>query len=282
MMKENRFFSLNPHGFHRNYYVDWGTKGYTKTVFCVHGLTQNGRIFDYLAKSLADENFRVICPDIVGRGKSDWLSTGQDYNLRQYMSDITVLMAKTGVKQLHWIGTSMGGILGILLASMPRSPITRLIINDVSPIIRPRQLRKLKKVIGVYKSFPGLKQGELYLRGVYRSTDRLSAEQWRHIVKHSFIKDEDGYYRLTYDPGILDFAKKFYFFGLNLWREWKRINCPVLILRGKKSEILPKKIANAMLKSSLKADLVEFDGIGHAPSLTSKEQIKIIIDWLAV
>ena len=154
--------SIGRHGYHRIAYRDWGAPS-APTVFCVHGLTRNSRDFDPLARVLA-ENHRVVCPDLVGRGRSDWLADPTDYHLLQYNLDLTVLAARVGAENFDWIGTSLGGLMGIALAGIPNSPIRRLVVNDVAPEIPVGALQRLAHYVGESPTFPDIAGLETHLR----------------------------------------------------------------------------------------------------------------------
>ncbi len=281
-LRKNSVISISGKGFHRIAYRDWGRVKSPETVFCLHGLTRNAYDFDNLAKVLS-VNRRVICPDIVGRGNSDWLPSHEDYNLPQYNLDIAVLAAKTarnsnGVFDL--IGTSLGGLMGIILASMQNSPVKRLVINDIAPEVPYSALKRLSQYLGEDPFFDNLVQAEAYLREKYAPFSPMSDKNWRRMTKHSTRKSGDGF-RLAYDPAISENYRRYWLLMyFSLWNYWDKINCPVLILRGKESDFLTEPLLSRMTDALPHADVVEFDGVGHTPSLNSAEQINSIVNWL--
>jgi pimeloyl-ACP methyl ester carboxylesterase len=249
-------------------------------VICVHGLTRTGRDFDDLARALASD-FRVVCPDIVGRGLSDWLASKEDYGYPQYMADMNALIARVTEtsRTVYWVGTSMGGILGMLLASKPQSPIVKLIVNDVGTILPKAALERIGIYVGHTPKFPTLEALEGYVRLVSAPFGPLTDEQWRHITRHAARQLEDGSWTTAYDPAIgLPFQAPQK--DIDLSQYWDAIHCPTLLLRGARSDLLLKANALAMTQRGPRARLVEFDGIGHAPMLMAEDQIAVVRQFL--
>jgi pimeloyl-ACP methyl ester carboxylesterase len=276
-MREHDFLGLGPHGFHRVHYYEWGDPENERVVICVHGLTRTGRDFDHLAEDLS-EDFRVICPDIPGRGKSAWLSDKQDYSYPQYCTDMAALVARTGAPSVDWVGTSMGGIIGILLAAQPRAPIGRLVINDVGPFIPKTALERLKLYVGTAPTFGSLEEGETYLRFISAPFGPLTDAQWRHLAVHSLM-EQDGKWSVRYDPAIAH-AFQGEIEDVEFWAHWDSIQCPVLLIRGAESDLLSTETAEEMTRRGPETELVEFVGIGHAPMLMEQEQIGVIREFL--
>src|SRR6516164_3807630 len=162
-MHEKQFYSLGPGGFHRIAYTEWGQASAQPPVICVHGLTRNGRDFDYLARTLEGDGRQVFCPDIVGRGKSDWLANPAYYNYPQYLTDMTALIARTGTESVDWVGTSMGGLIGMLLATQANTPVRRLVINDVGPFLPLIALKRIGAYVGQSPVFNDLEGVEKYM-----------------------------------------------------------------------------------------------------------------------
>jgi len=284
-MREESVLGLSAAGFHRMVYSEWGSSKAARTVVCVHGLTRNGRDFDPLAEALAGElqagDFRVVCPDIVGRGRSDWLSNGDLYGYPQYQADMAVLIARLGVETVDWIGTSMGGLIGMFLAAQPKSPIRRLIMNDVGPFIPKGALERLAGYVGADLRFASLVQLESYLRTTYESFGTLSDAQWRHLATHSARKLDDGTYALAYDPAIGRPFQEQPIDDVDLWPIWSLVKCPVLVLRGERSDLLTAEAANRMVaETGGQVRLVEIAGAGHAPALMDAAQIDIVRSFL--
>jgi len=274
--------SINRRRNHRVAYSDWGTKDADDVTFCVHGLTRNRHDFDVLASNLSSSgtNHRVVCPDLVGRGDSDWLRDPSDYNLLQYNLDFTVLAARTGAKKYNYIGTSLGGLMGISLAGLKDSPIKRLIVNDVAPEVPYSAVTRLTKYIGEDPRFDDLAGVEAYLRDTLAPFKPMTDADWKRMAFHS-SRETDGGYRLCFDPQIVEnFRRYWMFMHATLWQFWDRIQCPVLILRGVESDFLSSTLAEKMLRRQPNAELIEFEGVGHVPSLNSSEQVTAVIEWL--
>lgn len=271
--------SIGRHGFHNIAYLDWGDPAAAEIVFCVHGLSRNSHDFDPLARVLAARR-RVICPDLAGRGRSDWLEDPSDYHLLQYNLDLTVLAARIGAESFDWIGTSLGGLMGIALAGIPNSPIRRLVINDVAPEIPAQALRRLALYLGEDRLFPDLEALESHLRESLAPFGPMTDADWRRMAETSSTSTKQGY-RLAYDPGIAqNFRRYWLLIHANLWRYWDHIRCPVLILRGTASDFLPPFLLERMLRRLPHAEVIEFEGVGHTPTLNAPVQIDPIDEWL--
>ena len=278
-MQSRTYRALGPHGFHRVHYTEWGDPDNPKVLVCVHGLTRTGRDFDFLAAALEQE-YRVICPDVVGRGESDWLPDKSDYTNLLYVSDIATLLARLDAERVDWIGTSMGGLIGIALASFPGSPIHKLVINDVGPRIPAAGLQRIATYVAQVITFSSIEKMEKAMRLVAPAFGNLSDEQWRHMTIHSAQQLEDGRYTFAYDPGIAENFKNLDMKDIDLWSLWDAIRCPTLVLRGAYSDVLDHADAVAMTERGPKAKLFEFPGMGHAPALMADEQIAVVRDWL--
>ncbi|SMH60004.1 alpha/beta fold hydrolase [Azospirillum agricola] len=282
-MSERSFLGLSAAGFHRVAYTQWGRDDAARTVVCVHGLTRNGRDFDHLALALADRR-RVACPDVVGRGRSGWLPVPSLYGYPQYCADMAGLIARLGVEEVDWVGTSMGGLIGMTLAAQPNSPIRRLVINDVGPFIAKAGLQRIADYVGKDPVFEDLPAVESYLRFVLMGFGRLSDACWRHMAEHSARRRPDGRYGLAYDPGIAEAFKNQPMNDVDLWALWDRIQCPVLVLRGADSDLLTAGTAEEMTRRGPGAGpgvrVVEFAHTGHAPALMSEDQIAVVRDFL--
>lgn len=271
---------LGPDGFHRMAYVAWGDGEAAHNVICVHGLTRNGRDFDALAASLSASR-RVVCPDVVGRGQSDWLRDPDQYQTVQYAADMSALIARMDVGWVDWVGTSMGGLIGMALAAQPGSPIRKLVLNDVGPFIPKAALEAIVLYCGKAPVFEDRAAVEAYLRWIHASFGPLTDAQWQHLAAHA-AQETDAGFELTYDPRIAEpFAAVQPMTDIDLWALWDEIRCPVLVLRGESSTLLSVETAAEMAARGPKATVVEIPGCGHAPALMDPEQIKIVDDWLA-
>lgn len=268
-----------PHGLHRMAYTEWGDPANPRVLVCVHGLTRNGRDFDDLARALASE-YRVVCPDVVGRGRSGWLAVKDDYQLPLYAADMVTLIARLDVPEVHWVGTSMGGLIGMLLASMPGNPIRRLVLNDVGPVIIAEAVRRIGEYVGMAPVFPDVEAAEAYIRAVSVPFGNLPDAQWRHLTETS-IHQVDGGWAMRYDPGLGDsFRKAPLQTDVDLWPLYESISCPTLVLRGAQSDLLARETAEAMALRGPKARVVEVPDVGHAPTLMDQGQIAPIRDFL--
>jgi pimeloyl-ACP methyl ester carboxylesterase len=269
---------LGLHGFHRVAYVEWAGPPGAPTLLCAHGLTRNGRDFDTLAQALS-RRFRVVCPDIVGRGKSEWLSHAEDYGYPLYLSDMAALIARLDVGEVDWVGTSMGGLIGMMLAAQPGTPIRRLVVNDIGPLIAKEGLERIASYVGEDPSFADLAALEAYQRRVASSFGALSDAQWRHLAEFGARRKPDGTLGRAYDPGIAA-AFKTVTGDIDLWPVWDAVTCPTLVLRGAQSDLLRPADAAAMTQRGPKARLVEIAGVGHAPALMDPSQIATVEDFL--
>lgn len=276
---ELNFQSLSPHGFHRVVYRQWGHSGNPRVIVCVHGLTRNGRDFDTLASALADR-FRILCPDIPGRGGSEWLRDPSDYALPTYLATLTAMLAHAHAERVSWVGTSMGGLLGIVLAAQPGTPVARLVVNDVGPLIEPAALARIAAYVGLDPVFDSFAALEAHIREVSAPFGALSDSQWSELARTTARQQPDGHWRLNYDPGIGVPFRVASSQPSDLWPLWDAIACPTLLLRGAESDLLSPATAAAMRTRGPKPELVEFTGVGHAPMLLTPEQIAPVAAFL--
>ncbi len=277
-MQENHVQCLSPAGFHNMHYTEWGAHDNPRIVICVHGLSRNCRDFDALAQTL-ENDFRVICPDIVGRGKSDWLSNKAGYVNAQYAADIVTLIARLaadGPREIFWVGTSMGGIIGMMLAALPNTPIRRLVLNDVGGVVPRAALARIVAYLGKDPRLASFKELELCVRTIAASFGPLTDAQWEHLTRHNSTHHADGQWGFNYDPGIAAPFHGVELTDVSLWQHYDPIACPTLLLRGADSDLLLKDTALAMTQRGPRARLVEFTGVGHAPMLMSADQIAAV------
>lgn len=312
---QGSFLSLSAGGFHRLAYLDWGNPAANQVVVCVHGLSRNSRDFDYLARDLA-RDCRVICPDVVGRGDSDWLADKSDYSFSTYLTDAAALIARitapaapiglgtlrgpfragrepaANAGQIDWVGTSMGGLIGMLLAAKSGSPIRRLVLNDVGPFISWGSLYRLKGYVAGGGSFASVAEVEAYLREACAAFGPLADEHWRHLAETSAAASkENGRFHLRYDPAIggrmrvgspdpeFPIGPNF-LAGIDLWTTWAEIRCPTLVLRGAESDVLSRETMLQMQGLRPGVEVLELPGIGHAPALMSDNQIAAVREFL--
>lgn len=257
----------------------FGSPKASRTVICVHGLTRNGRDFDALAMALASD-IRVICPDVVGRGRSAWLDDPEAYVVPTYAGHMLQLIQHLGASSVGWIGTSMGGLIGMAVAAMETSPIDRLVLNDVGPFIPKESLQRIGAYLGLDLVFDDLAGLEGHLREIHAPFGPLTDDQWTHLARFSARTRDDGKVVLAYDPKIAAPFKGTPPEDVDLWSVWDDICCPTLLLRGAESDLLLKETAVDMTKSGPKPELVEFGGVGHAPALMDNDQIDIVKAWL--
>lgn len=263
-----------PHGLHRMAYAEWGDPVNPKVLVCVHGLTRNGRDFDFLAAAMASE-YRVVCPDVAGRGLSPWLSHAEDYALPVYIADMVTLIARVGVDQVHWVGTSMGGLIGMGLASLADSPITKMVLNDVGPAVTRASMERIGEYLGKAPTFDSIGQAEQFIRFVSAPFGRLTDAQWRHLTLHSLRELPGGRLAMAYDPAIAVPFRTLLEAGqdIQLWPVYDAVTCPTLLMRGAESDLLTHETALEMTRRGPRAKLVEIAGVGHAPMMFDEEQI---------
>ncbi|MRG73361.1 alpha/beta fold hydrolase [Alphaproteobacteria bacterium HT1-32] len=272
-------YGIGPGGFHRQAYQDWQGPDRHPLTVCVHGLTRNSRDFDCLAAELSKQR-HVVCPDIVGRGESDWMRLSSTYSYPNYVSDMAMLINRLGVDEVDWVGTSMGGLIGMMMAASNRSPVRRLVLNDVGPMIPKQALSRILDYLGQEFEFSSLDHIEAHLRLVHAPFGQLTDQQWRQMAEHSARQDDDGNWRLHYDPAIAEPLLAAPLQDVDLWAVWDQIKCPVLVIRGGDSDLLLPETAEEMTRRGPKADLITIADVGHAPALMDAEQINLIRDWL--
>lgn len=276
---QNQLLCLSKTGFHALHYRCFGPEE-AHPVICVHGLGRNARDFDFLAGLLAAHGRQVVCPDIVGRGQSDWLRDPMDYGYPQYLSDMNALIARLNCQSVDWVGTSMGGLIGMMLSALPGTPIRRLVINDVGAFIPKAALQRILGYFSADPIFSSYEAAEAYHREIYRSFGDLTAAQWRHLVETS-LRQEGANWRLHYDPRIAEPMRAQEVTDIDLWAVWQAIACPVLLLRGAESDLLLKETAEEMTRHGPQTELMELSRCGHAPPLLDPVQAEPVVRWLA-
>ncbi|WP_027793429.1 alpha/beta fold hydrolase [Paraburkholderia acidipaludis] len=269
---------LSPSGLHRIAYTEWGEPANPCVLVCVHGLTRSGRDFDRLAIALSD-TYRVVCPDVVGRGLSSWLVDPRGYGVAQYVADMVTLIARTGVKTVDWFGTSMGGLIGMALAGLPDTPIGRMLLNDVGPHIEPEALARIGEYVGRDERFPSLQAGIDRAALLAASFGPLTAEEWREI-NTPLLHEADGEWRFRYDPRIAEPIKSVTPEQTGqgeqfLWRSLAAFKGPVRVVRGAQSDLLSRETVAKMVEVGHSVSSVEIAGVGHAPAFLSADQIEV-------
>lgn len=272
---------LGSHGFHTMAYRQWGKPG--RDLVCVHGLTRNSHDFDRFAAVL-QQDYRVTCPDVVGRGRSDWLVDKASYGYPQYTADMAALIARLGVRELDWVGTSMGGIIGMMLAAQPNTPLRKLVLNDIGPAVPRALVLRILDYLGQEPAFATLEQAKRYLQELYAGFGPLSEAQWLEVAVNSTYQKRDGSYGLAYDPGIADpwrAVPREEHQDIDLWGVWDKVRCPVLVLRGAVSDAITWQTAERMqTRGPAEVTVIEVPETGHAPPLMDPEQIERVRRWL--
>ena len=280
---------------HRMAYWQWGDPQASHTVVCVHGLSRQGRDFDVLAQALVDRSktpLRVVCPDVVGRGKSDFLTDPQGYQLPTYVADMLQLVAQLKPTTLDWVGTSMGGLIGMLLCAYAPSvgaSVRRLVLNDVGPVIQWQALQRIGQYLGKSGQFATVQEAADAMWAISSSFGPHTPAQWlalsQPMLKPLAGAQGPGAWTLHYDPAIaLPFgamtAQQAQEGEALLWQAYDVISAQTLLLRGAQSDLLSAATAQQMTQRGPKAQLVEFAGVGHAPTLIAPDQVDAVADFV--
>lgn len=270
-------------GSHRMAYWSWGDPANPRVVLCVHGLARQGRDFDAMARALAGD-YRVVAPDVVGRGRSDWLKDPMGYGLPQYASDLTVLLARLNARELTWLGTSMGGLIGIVTLALLGDVAQRFIINDVGPSVTAASLQRIGSYLGKAPRFASREAAADYLWSISQSFGPHTREQWAALCEPMLRADGDGFV-LHYDPRIA------VPFGAatpeaaaageaQLWALYDRLTLKTLLVRGAQSDLLTPVVAEQMTQRGPRARLAQIEGVGHAPTFVAPDQIALVREFL--
>jgi pimeloyl-ACP methyl ester carboxylesterase len=279
-VRRNAVLCASPSGLHRLSYVEWGEAANPRVLVCVHGLTRCARDFDRLAQALADR-YRVVCPDMPGRGESDWLANPMDYATPVYVNSMVTLIARLGVDGVDWVGTSMGGLIGMALASLDKAPIRRLVLNEAGPLVMAQALDRIATYVGKAPPFPDFDAALSYVREVSAPFGPHTDDEWRFLTEHIVRRQPDGSFRVHYDPAIAaPFDAQAPHEDLELWPVWDAVRCPTLVIRGEHSDLLARATVERMQATGPRAQAVEFAGIGHAPTLMHDDQIAVVREFL--
>ena len=271
---------IGPSGLHRMAYTEWGDRDNPRVLICVHGLTRNGRDFDALAEAMSG-HYRVICPDVVGRGQSGRLRDPAGYGIPQYVADMVTLIARLNVDSVHWVGTSMGGLIGMALAAQECTPLRKLVLNDVGPLITVESLQRIATYVGTDPQWASFNEALAYVKLISAPFGQLSEAQWHHLTETSIVQRADGRWAFRYDPRIAEpFKAAFVDKDIDLWPIYAGITCPTLVVRGAESDLLTRDTWQQMGACGPQAQLAEIPGVGHAPMFQSDEQIAIVRDFL--
>jgi len=267
-------------GLHRIAYREWGDPKNTNVLLCVHALTRSGRDFDRLAQALCGQ-YRVVCPDMPGRGESDRLAQPMEYQLPTYVADIVTLVARLDVEQVDWVGTSMGALIGMAYASLDGSPVRRLVLNEAGPQVTGASLDRIGSYLGRAPSFGAFAELEAYVRAVCAPFGPHTDEEWAILATNVARQQTDGSWCLAYDPAIaVPFNATVPHQDTDLWALYDRIRCPTLVIRGAESDLLLRETVDQMQRRGPRARAVELPGIGHAPTLMHADQIGLVRDFL--
>jgi pimeloyl-ACP methyl ester carboxylesterase len=285
-------------GGHRMAWWEWGNPAAAHVIVCAHGLSRQGRDFDVLAQALVTHDggrggagVRVVCPDVVGRGKSDWLKDPMGYQIPNYAADMLAMLGQLKPAKLDWIGTSMGGLIGVVVAGQPGlplpAPVRKLVLNDVGPVIQWEALQRIGLYLGNAPRFASLLQAATAMWAISTSFGPHTKEQWlelsRPMVKP--VNDAQGGVTLHYDPAIAvpfkTITKESAAAGEEaIWGLYDNITADTLLVRGAASDLLSKETAAQMTQRGPKARLVEFEGVGHAPTFIAADQVQTAVDFI--
>lgn len=278
-------------GGHRMAYWQWGAADAAHTIVCAHGLSRQGRDFDVLAQALlarSTQPLRVVCPDVAGRGQSDWLKDPQGYQLPNYAADMLALLAHLKPATLDWLGTSMGGLIGMAVCAHAQAvgaTVRRLVLNDVGPTIQWEALARIGTYLGKAQTFDTLQQAADAMWAISQSFGPHTPAQWLALSRHMVKATPDGRVALHYDPAIaVPFAAVTQEIAAQgeaqLWQLYDSLTAQTLLLRGANSDLLSPATAQAMTQRGPKARLVEFAGVGHAPTLIAPDQVDAVASFL--
>jgi pimeloyl-ACP methyl ester carboxylesterase len=261
-------------------FTDWGPPAAGRVIVCVHGLTRNSRDFDVLAQRLS-RSARVLCFDVAGRGGSTWLADPDRYAVPIYAQHLRLALERLNIGEVDWVGTSMGGLIGMGLAALPGTPIRRLVLNDIGPVVPKAALEVIERYLGLDLAFPDMVALEGHLRQIHAAFGPLTDAQWRHLALHSARADGQGW-RLHYDPKIREPFIGAGLADIEVWPVYDAITCPTLVIHGAESLLLTTETAQAMTQRGPKATLVTVAGAGHAPALMAEDQVEAIAGWLGI
>jgi pimeloyl-ACP methyl ester carboxylesterase len=279
-------------------YWRWGDAKARRVVVCVHGLTRQGRDFDRLSQALvarSAEPLQVICPDVVGRGRSEWLTDPMGYQIPQYAADMLALLGQigastgVGIEALDWVGTSMGGLIGMVLAGQPGlpmpAPVRRLVLNDVGPAITWASVQRMQTYVGQYGQYRDLDEAAAAMWALSQGFGPVPADVWREMSSHMVRPCTDGAVTLHYDPAIGTPVRALTSEAVvageaALWGVYDQIRAQTLLIRGADSDLLTPETALAMTERGPKAQLETWADCGHAPTITSAAQIEVVANFL--
>lgn len=270
----------DPAGSHQMVYYEWGRHDNPRVLVCVHGLTRNGRDFDFLAAALQQE-YRILAPDLIGRGKSDWFKDPMHYTIEQYVHDLMGWMHQLGLSKVDYLGASLGGVLGMLIAVQPGSPVQRLILADIGPLIKRESVEKLSTEVQANPTFPSLGDLKEFLKQIYSHIGAMEPYHWDHILAYDHIKRDDGTYARAYDPNLFKSFGPMRGQDIAFWPIFQALQIPILALHGVDSIVLTPDICDEMKKLQPKQlDIIDIPNAGHVPSLMIESNIALVKQWL--
>jgi pimeloyl-ACP methyl ester carboxylesterase len=262
------------------HYTEWGS-GNAETVIAWHGLARTCRDMDDIASHLASR-YRVVCPDTIGRGLSEWSpDPSREYCLDFYARQAQALLDRLGVERVRWLGTSMGGSIGLVAAAtLLRGRISRLVLNDNGPQLAPAAIARIRAYAGQPAAFATVGELEAYFRTIYKPYGFLTDAQWRRLTETSTRRLPDGRVTPHYDPAMVQ-QFEFHPHDYERWAEWDSLDIPVLCLRGESSDLLLAETADAMRQRGPRAVVATIAGCGHAPALNVPEQWALVERFFA-
>lgn len=274
---------LDAKGLHRMAYWEWGDPANRRVLVCVHGLSRQGRDFDTLSAALRG-HYRVVCPDVVGRGQSEWLADPMGYAIPAYVADMVTLLARLDADVVDWVGTSMGGLIGLGVSALPKSPVRRLVLNDVGPVIEPASLARIGTYLGQPAHWDSEQQAADALWALSQGFGPHTREQWLALTRPQLQPDGSGY-KPRCDPAIAvpfrmitpELAK---LGEAALWQAYDSLRLPTLLLCGAESDLLSAATAQTMMQRGPRARLVQFAGVGHAPTMVADDQVRAVSEFL--
>jgi len=289
----------HPNGTHQMAYWSWGPQSASHVVLCVHCLTRQGRDFDILAQALRSTGqasylgaIRVVCPDVVGRGQSDWLEDPMGYQFPQYAADMALLIhtlnAQNPIVRLDWVGTSMGGVIGMLLAAQDLPiPIRHLVLNDIGPVVSWKSILNMKTYVGQVGKFNTVQDSANALWQISKSFGPHTPEEWLALSEHMVRPLQDGTFCLHYDPQLKVSIQSVTEESAQaaealLWTFYDRIQTPTFLIHGQESELLSSETVKAMTERGPRVQVATLEGVGHAPTLTHPDQIDIVLRFLGL
>lgn len=269
---------------HRMAYWEWGDAANPRVLVCCHGLSRQGRDFDVLARAMASD-YRVVCPDVLGRGESERLADPMGYQVPGYVADMVTLLARLNASTVHWVGTSMGGLIGLGVSALRGSPVKKLVLNDVGPVIEAAAIARIGSYIGQVPRWAALDEAADALWQISTGFGPHTREQWLALTRPQLRQEADGTWVPRCDPAIA-----VPFRGITpetakageqmLWGAYDSLHIPVQLLRGAQSDLLSAATAAEMTQRGPKAELVEFAGVGHAPMLVQPDQVEAVRRFL--